>query len=238
MDNKIYNLLQHYNGLELKRYYQLWNHARALDYGTDVYMGGGEYCQTQDINNKQKYYELIFNAYNELKDYEQVIKEDYNSLTEREWFCRSEECKAVEAMYYICKVYHDEIEYITEDIGLGQKSGKADDIKNRLSSEWQAKLKPQQETEREKKYFAKAIEAGLMEKKDDKIYKWLHNNGMKASLAYFLKRVFNPKGTTRIPYKRLEVLFAVTRLDTALDQVLTAKKTQKWIKEIDTIFDD
>lgn len=98
--------------------------------------------------------------------------------------------------------------------------------------------KPQQKTEREKKYFAKAIEAGLMEKKGDKNYKWLHNNGMKASLAYFLKRVFNPKGTTQIPYQRLEVLFGVTRLDTALDQVLTAKKPQKWIKEIDTIFDD
>lgn len=98
--------------------------------------------------------------------------------------------------------------------------------------------KPQQETEREKKYFAKAIEAGLMEKKGNENYKWLHNNGMKASLAYFLNRVFNPKGTTQIPYQRLEVLFGVTRLDTALDQVLTAKKPQKWRKEIDTIFDD
>lgn len=237
MDNKIYNLLQHYNGLELKRYYQLWNHARALDYGTDVYMGGGEYCQTQDINNKQKYYELIFNAYNELKDYEQVIKEDYNLLTEREWFCRSEECKAVEAMYYICKVYHDEIEYITEHIGLGQKSGKADVIKNRLSSEWQAKLKLQQETEREKKYFAKAIEAGLMEKDGDS-YRWLHNNGLKASLGYFLNRVFNPKGTAQIPCKRLGVLFGVKRLDTVIYQAVNPKKPQKWRTEIDDLFDD
>lgn len=237
MDNKIYDLLQHYNGLELKRYYQLWNYARALDYGTDVYMGGGEYCQTQDINNKQEYYELIFNAYNELKDYEQVIKEDYNSLTEREWFCRSEECKAVEAMYYICKVYHDEIEYITEHIGLGQKSGKADVIKNRLSSEWQAKLKLQQETEREKKYFAKAIEAGLMEKDGDS-YRWLHNNGLKASLGYFLNGVFNPKGTAQIPCKRLGVLFGVTRLDTVIYQAVNPKKPQKWRTEIDNLFDD
>ncbi len=237
MDNKIYDLLQHYNGLGVKKYSQLWEYARALDYGTDVYMGGGEYCQTQDINNKQKYYELIFNAYNELKDYEQVIKEDYNSLTEREWFCRSEECKAVEAMYYICKVYHDEIEYITEYIGLGQKSGKADVIKNRLSSEWQAKLKLQQETEREKKYFAKAIEAGLMEKDGDS-YRWLHNNGLKASLGYFLNRVFNPKGTAQIPCKRLGVLFGVTRLDTVIYQAVNPKKPQKWRTEIDNLFDD
>ena len=96
---------------------------------------------------------------------------------------------------------------------------------------------PQQETEREKKYFAKAIEAGLMEKTDSS-YKWLHNNELKASLGYFLNRVFNPKGTTQIPYQRMENLFNVTRLDTATDQALTAKNPQKWRKEIDAIFDD
>lgn len=93
------------------------------------------------------------------------------------------------------------------------------------------------ETEREKKYFAKAIEAGLMEK-DGENYRWLHNNGMKASLGYFLNRVFNPKGTAQIPYQRMENLFNVTRLDTAIDQALTAKKPQKWREEIDTLFDD
>lgn len=93
------------------------------------------------------------------------------------------------------------------------------------------------ETEREKEYFAKAIEAGLMEKTNSG-YKWLHNNGLKASLGYFLNRVFNPKGTAQIPYQRMENLFNVTRLDTATDQALTAKKPQKWRKEIDTLFDD
>ena len=96
---------------------------------------------------------------------------------------------------------------------------------------------PQQETEREKKYFAKAIEAGLMEKDGDS-YRWLHNNGLKASLGYFLNRVFNPKGTAQIPCKRLGVLFGVTRLDTVIYQALNPNKPQKWRTEIDNLFDD
>ena len=44
-------------------------------------------------------------------------------------------------------------------------------------------------TDNENKYFAKAIEEGLMVKTDSG-YRWLHNNGMKASLGYFLKCVF------------------------------------------------
>lgn len=93
------------------------------------------------------------------------------------------------------------------------------------------------ETDREKDYFVKAIKAGLMEKTDGG-YRWLHNNGLKASLGYFLNRVFNPRGTAPIPYQRMESLFNVSRLDTAIGQALTAKKPQKWRKEIDTLFDD
>lgn len=96
---------------------------------------------------------------------------------------------------------------------------------------------PQQETEREREYFAKAIQAGLM-KKDGENYKWLHNNGLKSSLGYFLKMVFNPKGTAQIHYKRMENLFKVSRLDSAIDRALSVNKPQKWRKEIDDLFDD
>ncbi len=92
-------------------------------------------------------------------------------------------------------------------------------------------------TDNEERYFTKAIKAGLMKQKDNG-YEWLHNNGLKASLAYFLKRIFNPKGNKPVPYKMLESLFGVTRLDTALDQAVTTKKPQKWRAEIDILFED
>ena len=97
--------------------------------------------------------------------------------------------------------------------------------------------KPQRVTGHEQNLFVKAIERGLMEKTDSG-YRWLHNNGMKASLGYFLKRVFDPNGTTPIPYQRMENLFNVSRLDSAIDKALTAKKPQKWRIEIDALFND
>ena len=106
-----------------------------------------------------------------------------------------------------------------------------------MLAENEATLKSRQETERERKYFDKAINVGLMEKTDSG-YRWLHGNGMLASLGYFLDRVFNPKGTAQIPCKRLEALFGVTRLDTAISQALNAIKPQKWRTEIDVLFDD
>ena len=80
-------------------------------------------------------------------------------------------------------------------------------------------------------------QAGLM-KKDGENYKWLHNNGLQSSLGYFLKMVFNPKGTAQIHYKRMENLFKVSRLDSAIDRALSVEKPQKWRKEIDVLFDD
>lgn len=235
MNNGIDDLLLHYDGLKIKRYIQLWEYAKALDYGTDVYMGGDEYCQTQNVNNRKEYYRVIFDAYNELKNHEKYIEEDYNLYMEKERVSfipyRSEECKAVVAMFWICKSYHDEIEYIVEELNLCQKSEKSN-IKKKERLEYISV-----KTEREKKYFAKAIEAGLMGK-TDRGCRWLHNNGLKASLGYFLNRVFNPKGTTQIPYQRMENIFNVSRLDVAIDQAINTKRPQKWRKEIDVLFDD
>lgn len=89
----------------------------------------------------------------------------------------------------------------------------------------------------EKKYFNKAIEVGFMKQKENG-YEWLYNKGQKVSLAYFLQKVFDPKGTAQIPFKHLEALFGVTRLDSALDGALSAKKPQKWRGNIDMLFDD
>lgn len=97
--------------------------------------------------------------------------------------------------------------------------------------------KKHQQTEREEKYFAKALDFGLM-KRTKTGYEWIYQNGRKASLGYFLNKVFNPKMTAQIPYKRMENLFNVSRLDTALGQALNAKEHQKWRKEIDSLFDD
>ena len=121
------------------------------------------------------------------------------------------------------------------------ENGKAraiEECNNTNPQQKQATLKSRQETERERKYFDKAINVGLMEKTDSG-YRWNHNNGLKASLGYFLNRVFNPKGMTQIPYRRMENLFNVSRLDSAVGKaVRDVDKPQKWRPEIDILFDD
>lgn len=92
-------------------------------------------------------------------------------------------------------------------------------------------------TDRARAIFAKAVEAGYMEKTATG-YKWLYNSGSKASLAYFIMQVFSPDNTKQIPFKALGQLFDVTRLDRALDQATTAKKLQQWRGAIDNLLKD
>lgn len=96
-------------------------------------------------------------------------------------------------------------------------------------------------TERAKKYFARAVEAGYMIKTTTG-YKWtnLEANGGKAQLGYFLDKVYNPDRTKTIPYKALEKLFGVDRLDSTVYSNYNTKypDRQKWRKEIDELFLD
>ena len=90
-------------------------------------------------------------------------------------------------------------------------------------------------TKAEVEYYGKAVKSGMAEKTEDG-YKWKYNNGSKASLAYFLNKIFNPDGTGQIPFKKLEVLWEVSRLDSALDKAINAKNPQQWRTDIDKLF--
>ena len=92
-------------------------------------------------------------------------------------------------------------------------------------------------TKRAKKAFAKAVEAGYMEKTATG-YKWLYNKASKVSLGYFLVQVYNPEGTTITPYMELERLFVVKRLDRAVEQATSVKKPQRWRGPIDELLDN
>ena len=94
---------------------------------------------------------------------------------------------------------------------------------------------PSKITKKEVECYEKAINSGMAEKTEDG-YKWLYNNGSKASLAYFLYKLFNPNGTGQIPYQRLNKLWNVTRLDSALSQTLNARHPQRWRTQIESLF--
>lgn len=98
-----------------------------------------------------------------------------------------------------------------------------------------AENQPQEpSTDRAKKAFAAAVDAGFMEKTGTR-YKWKYNRGSKASLAYFLVKVYSPDNTSQTPFKALGQLFGVPRLDSHADQANQAKNEQKWRAKIDEL---
>ena len=91
--------------------------------------------------------------------------------------------------------------------------------------------------------FQRAIDAKMIEKTATGL-KWLQigSKGGKAQLAYFCGKLFGYEYSAygnkgkRVPYKELEELFGVNRLDRALKQVWDAKEPQRWRVKIDALF--
>lgn len=94
-------------------------------------------------------------------------------------------------------------------------------------------------TERARKYFARAVEREWMATTSTG-YKWMFGGarGCLARLGYFVMRVFCPTNTEQIPEQAINRLFGVNRIGGAITQLHQAKKPQKWRAEIDSLFDD
>lgn len=93
----------------------------------------------------------------------------------------------------------------------------------------QIQVEPNQKlNERAIKCFERAINEGWAEKTCYG-YKWKIE---KIKLAYIVQEIYNPDGSGRIPYKALEAIFGINRLDASVTQLITAKKPQKWIVEV------
>lgn len=98
-----------------------------------------------------------------------------------------------------------------------------------------AENQPQEpSTDRAKKAFAAAVEAGFMEKTGTG-YKWKYNRGSNVSLAYFLVKVYSPDNTSQTPYTALGRVFGVSRLDSAADKAFNAKNNQLWREKLDEL---
>ena len=99
------------------------------------------------------------------------------------------------------------------------------------------------DTEKARKYFAKAIEKKYMTIENDK-YRWIGTNdkGNRSELAYFLGKVYkyehtdNGNAGENFPEESLNNLFGVTRLYSSLTQVYNAQKPQRWRSMIDAMF--
>jgi hypothetical protein len=98
----------------------------------------------------------------------------------------------------------------------------------------EASLPSELDTERARKYFARAVEVGYMTPTGTG-YKWKFGGerGCLARLGYFVERVYCPTNTEQIPEQSINKLFVVNRIASAITQLHNAKKPQKWRAEID-----
>lgn len=90
-------------------------------------------------------------------------------------------------------------------------------------------------TDRAIKYFKKACDAGKMSRTENGyIWKW-HGT---IRLAYFLRKIYNWDGLQPTPFRQLENLFGVKRLDSATHRIDEVKQPQAWRDKIDELFID
>lgn len=106
---------ERYKHLNIDYFKQLWEYASILDYGTDVDMGGGEYCQAVDKGDKLKSKKYVIKMYDKLKEYEADIKSDAQYL-ESKRLLPDDDLYFVITLWDICKRYHKEIEQIRDII--------------------------------------------------------------------------------------------------------------------------
>lgn len=137
----------------------------------------------------------------------------HRDVTQLEWYLGS---------YKLARKYIEEAIPKTETLQNLDKEVLKNDLPSRLTKD-------------EALYYNKAIKKKMAQESENG-YKWLYNNGSKASLAYFLYKLFNPNGTGQIPYQRLNKLWNVKRLDSALSQTLNAKHPQRWRTQIESLF--
>lgn len=204
--NEHYRLF-HYEGLNIERCVQLWNYATDL-YNSCKVNVGDEYFQIPNMKSKKKYYEIILKAYQELKNYELYIYSDAEELSGVEYIDKEKEC--ILTLCNICKIYHNEIEYIFEELGIN-----VEEVSDNNTEE------VSDDSSRIEYYFQKAIDMKYIEKTQTG-YKSKFKS--KALLAYFLGRVYcydeNGKQNGRkFPETYLDRLFEESRLGKALNQL-------------------
>jgi hypothetical protein len=129
-----------------------------------------------------------------------------------------------------------EIAHINNII-VGDVCSIIDELQPQEQPQLQRQTPQEPSTERAKKAFKLALEAGYIEETDTG-YRWLYLNGRRGSdtsLGYFLLKVYDPDNTSEIPMTALQGLFGVKRLDRATSRATNVQKPQRWRAAIDEL---
>lgn len=224
-------------GINPIRYIAIRNRISDLWEG-DYLIGDEGEGLNPTIANRDKAIALTTWAYGELKSYENFIENRYNEIeSERRPYGLYLRENPYEASKDILLFYHKTIKHLAP----ANKNLEPDtpDLNNPTEHHDGVTLPDELDTDRSRKYFARAVELGYM-KPNGSGYKWVFcgKRGGLARLGYFVERVFCPTNTEELPEQAINTLFGVNRIGSAITQLHNAKKPQKWRAEIDKLFID
>lgn len=217
-----------YEGVNLRKYANMYSLYRKLDYGADICMGGDDWTTTQNVNDKKTCIRILRDAYKEVGHLEEQAKKDLEDwVKEHSWSDKDEFVEGIAAICFLCQDYHKEAEYLDKYLDEpGQAGEHGGSGRNQLPTAI--------DTPRAQECFKRAEERGYMEKTDTGHNWTFGGNRGKARLAYFLERVYCPNREDKMTsgaWRSLEKHFNVTRLDSAANQNAGIAGTQATVKE-------
>ena len=208
------DLFEKYQGINIDVLVEGYDQYEALYNGEWIQLGS--YPEEGQYNPNPKEREQALNIlrglYGKIKQYEQQIKADMAYL-EGNLMAYPHIKEKISCMANICRDYHDRIEFI-ENLNVGSEQDIASTPIKKVDVI----------TKANKKYFDRAVAKGYAEENNGS-YVW---KTKKVMLGYFVYKVYCQDVTDVIPYKAVEGFFEVTRLDSTIYGLNSAKKEQKW----------
>lgn len=190
-----------YEGVNLRKYVNMYSLYCKLDYGTDICMGGDDWITTQNVNDKKTCIRILRDAYKEVGHLEEQAKKDWEEWGKKRMWCRKDEfAEGVEAIYFLCKGYHEEAEYLDEYLDEPGQTGEHGGItKNPIPMELC--------TPAASCWLQKAVKAGFL----DENYKPTEKLDTRGKQALFAE-MFSEKTGIKCMFKPFETLWSVKRL--------------------------
>lgn len=213
------SILGKYEDLNLEGICEAYDQYETLYNGVWVQLGNypeeGQY--NPDPKEREQALNILKGLYGKIKQYEQQIKSDCEYLKDDLWaFSHIKE--KLSCLDMICRDYHNKIEFI-ENLNVGSEQDIASTPIKKVNVI----------TKANKKYFDRAVAKGYAEENNG-AYIWKNK---KVMLGYFVYKVYCQDVTDEIPYKAVEELFGVPRLDSTIYGLNSAKKEQKWKWKMD-----
>lgn len=190
-----------YEGVNLRKYANMYSLYRKLDYGADICMGGDDWTTTQNVNDKKTCIRILRDAYKEVGHLEEQAKKDLEDwVKEHSWSDKDEFVEGIAAICFLCQDYHKEAEYLDKYLDEPGQAGEHGGITKKT-------IPIELCTPAASGWLQRAVEAGFL----DENYMTTDRLKTKAQKALFAEE-FSKKTEIKNKYSPFEKLWGIRGL--------------------------